>query len=135
MNEIGHGHVIKYAYLWKREQLKGEESGRKTRPTCVMVIVAGADGRKSTLLFPITSQPPGSETLYVEVPDIEAHRAKLRRPAWIIVSEFNVDDPATSYALEDTKPLGRFSLRFMSHIAAAAAAAIRAGRSKAVPRK
>ncbi|RWC26294.1 MAG: hypothetical protein EOS73_14120 [Mesorhizobium sp.] len=43
MTEPGHGHVI-LSYLWAREFDRGEESGRKARPTCVMVIVAGKDG-------------------------------------------------------------------------------------------
>jgi hypothetical protein len=135
MNEIGHGDIIKYSYLWAREYDGGEETGRKTRPACVMVTVMGPDRRKNTLIFAITSQPPRSDTLSIEVPTTEARRGKLRQPAWVIVSEFNLDDPTTSFALDDIKPIGQFSRKFMSIVAAAAAAAIRAGRSRSVPRK
>ncbi|WP_245318934.1 hypothetical protein [Mesorhizobium temperatum] len=42
-------------------------------------------------------------------------------PAWVIVDEFNTDDLATSWALDDAKPLGRFTRKFMSRIASEAA--------------
>jgi hypothetical protein len=135
MTEIGHGAIIKYSYLWAREYDGGEETGRKTRPTCVMVTFMGPDRRKNTLLFAITSQPPRADRLSVEVPATEARRGKLRQPAWVIVSEFNLDDPTTSFALDDIEPIGQFSRKFMSVVAAAAADAIRAGRSRSVPRK
>ena len=41
MAEIGHGDIIKYSYVWHREHLRGEVSGRKARPACVMLIVVG----------------------------------------------------------------------------------------------
>ena len=135
MTEPEHGQVILYSYLWAREFDRGEESGRKARPTCVMLIVAGKDGRRRTLLFPITSQPPRDGARFVAIPETEARRARLDTPAWVIVDEFNTDDLATSWALEDTRPLGRFTRKFMSRIAAEAAAAIRAGAARSVPRR
>jgi hypothetical protein len=134
MSEIGHGSVIRYAYLWAREHDRGEESGRKARPTCIMLITRGQDDRETPLFFPITSRSPGPDTHVVEIPEIEARRARLYTPAWVIVDEFNTDDIATSFAIEDHEPLGVFSRAFMARIAAAAAAAIRTGRSRAVPR-
>jgi len=81
MNEPEHGQVILYSYLWAREYDRGEESGRKARPTCVMLIVASKDGRPKPLLFAITSQPPRSGARSVEIPETEARRAKLHTPA------------------------------------------------------
>lgn len=130
-----HGQVILYSYLWAREHERGEESGRKARPTCVMLIVAGKDGRQRPLLFPITSRPPGPSTRFVEIPETEARRAKLYTPAWVIVDEFNTDNLKTSWAVEDAEPLGQFSRKFMSRIAAEAAAAIRDGAIRSVPRR
>jgi hypothetical protein len=130
-----HGQVILYSYLWAREHDRGEDSGRKARPTCVMLIVAGKDGHRKPLLFPITSRPPGPSTRFVEIPETEARRAKLYTPAWVIVDEFNTDDLKTSWAIEDAEPLGQFSRKFMSRIAAEAAAAIRAGGARSVPRR
>lgn len=135
MIDPAHGQVILYSYLWAREHDRGEESGRKARPTCVLLIMAGKDGRPRPLLFPITSRPPGPSTRFVEIPETEARRAKLYTPAWVIVDEFNTDDLATSWAIEDAEPLGQFSRRFMSRIAAEVAAAIRASGVRSVPRR
>jgi hypothetical protein len=134
MPDFSHGHVILYSYLWVREFEKGEESGRKARPTCVMLIMRGRDGKQAPLLFPITSKHPLPGAFAVEVPETEARRANLYSPSWVIVDEFNLDDLARSHSIEDSEPLGIFSRKFMSSIAAAAAAAMRKGVSRSVPR-
>jgi hypothetical protein len=134
VSEIGHGSVIRYAYLWAREHGRGEETGRKSRPTCVMLITRSRDGREIPLFFPITSRDPVAGAHAVEIPEIEARRVRLYTPAWVIVDEFNTDDIKTSFAIEDRQPLGVFSRAFMARVAAAASAAIRAGHSRAVPR-
>lgn len=135
MTEFAHGDIILYSYLWARERDRGEESGRKARPTCVMLILVGKDGRPKPLLFPITSRSPGPGAWAVEIPETEARRANLYTPAWVIVDEFNADDLATSWAIEDATPLGRFSRKFMGRIAAEAGHAIRAGKMRNVPRR
>ncbi|MGU3495852.1 hypothetical protein ACLBXM_17565 [Xanthobacteraceae bacterium A53D] len=135
MTDSRHGDVILYSYLWAREHERGEETGRKGRPTCVMLILAGKDGQPRPLLFPITSQPPRPGVRYVPIPETEARRAKLYTPAWVIVDEFNTDDLTRSWAVEDPTPLGQFSRKFTSRIAAEAAAAIRAGAVRNVPRR
>lgn len=134
MTKIGHGSVIRYSYLWAREHDRGEDAGRKARPVCIMLIMRSTDGLETSLFFPITSRSPGPDTHAVEIPEIEARRARLYSPAWVIVDEFNTDDIATSFAIEDREPLGIFSRSFMAHIAAAAAAAIRTGQSRIVQR-
>ncbi|MDP9839389.1 hypothetical protein J2T09_004165 [Neorhizobium huautlense] len=134
MSSFAHGDVILYSYLWAREYDRGEESGRKARPTCVMLIVTGSDGRNKSLLFPITSQPPGSERWAIEIPPVEARSANLRMPAWVIIDEFNTDDLAASFAVEKQSPIGRFSKGFMSRIAAEAAKAMRAASARTIPR-
>jgi hypothetical protein len=134
MSSAKTGDVVLYAYLWAREHQRGEESGRKARPACVMVLFKHAKGKETTLLFPITSQKPLPRMQAVEIPETEARRARLYSPAWIIVSEFNTDNLDSSFALEDREPLGTFSSKFMSMVAARAAAAVRAGASRSVPR-
>jgi hypothetical protein len=133
MNSAKTGDVVLYSYLWAREHDRGEESGRKARPVCLMIIFKDSAGKESTLLFPITSQPPLPQTKAIAIPETEARRARLSVPAWVVVSEFNTDDLLTSYALEDREPLGTFSDKFMSMVASHAAAAIRAGMSRAIP--
>jgi hypothetical protein len=135
MTEIVHGSVILYSYLWAREHKRGEESGRKARPACVMIILRGLGGLETPLLFPITSRSPLQGRRAVEIPETEARRARLYTPAWVIVDEFNTDDLETSFAIEDRVPLGVFSRKFMARIAAEAAAAIRAEGAQAVPRR
>ncbi|MER9216315.1 hypothetical protein NKI54_30610 [Mesorhizobium sp. M0663] len=85
----------------------------------------------------LSNHEPAATTCahYVEIPETEARRATLFTPAWVIVDEFNTDDLATSWALEDAKPLGQFTRKFMSRIAGEAAAAIRAGAARTVPRR
>ena len=134
MNSAKTGDVVLYSYLWAREHDQGEESGRKARPACVMVLFKNDTGRETTLLFPITSQKPALQAEAVGIPETEARRARLYWPAWIIVSEFNTDDLTKSFALEDREPLGTFSGKFISIVAARAAAAIRKGSSRSVPR-
>lgn len=134
MSSAKTGDVVLYSYLWAREHERGEESGRKARPACVMVLFKDRAGKETTLLFPITSQRPSYDAHAVEIPQMEARRARLYSPAWIIVSEFNSDDLAESFALEEREPLGTFSGKFMAIVAAKAAAVIRAGASRSVPR-
>lgn len=87
------------------------------------------------LLFPVTSRRPLPGRRFVEIPETEARRARLYTPAWLIVDEFNRDDLRASFAVEDREPLGAFSRKFMAKIAAEAAAAIRAGGTRAIPRR
>ena len=135
MAEIGHGDIIKYSYVWHREHLRGEVSGRKARPACVMLIVVGTGRKQRALLFPITSQPPGSDTVALAVPETEARRAKLYQPAWVILDEHNQDDLEKSFALEDARPVGQFSKAFMLKLAMQVRAVMRGRRMKIVPRR
>jgi hypothetical protein len=134
MVDLVHGQVVLYSYLWWREHLRGEETGRKARPSCVMIVVSQRNGSRQAILFPITSSPPASGTAAVPVPDMEARRAKLYTPAWVIVEEFNSDDPDNALALDDAQPLGVFSRKFIGQIAAEAAKAARAKGIRAIPR-
>lgn len=67
-----------------------------------MIAVAGANC-KATLLFPTICQQPSPGANATEIPDIEALRARLYQPAWVIIDEFNRDDLTTSYALEEAR--------------------------------
>lgn len=129
------GLVLRYSYLWAREHDRGEESGRKTRPTCVQVIVSSQHGSEISLLFPITSQPPNPGTRALALPEMEAQRARIRLPAWVIVDEWNEEiDLERSFFIDDPKPLGAFSKAFMKRIREAAIEAIKAKRYRAIPR-
>lgn len=134
------GLVIRYHYLWQRQALAGEETGRKVRPVCV-VIPVGATGT-DVVLFPLTTQPPGSDRLAVQVPETERRRLRLKGdgPAWIILDEGNRDELPGSYHLEPValNPVrfhyGVFSPAFMRVVLTTLAQAIRAQRLKVVSR-
>jgi hypothetical protein len=93
-----------------------------------MALFKDGGGRQTTIVFPIISRKPSPETSAIEIPETEAQRVRLYAPARIIVTEFNTDDLAASFALEDRGLPGRYSGKFMSMVASRAAAAIRAAR-------
>ncbi|MCA0248972.1 MAG: hypothetical protein LCH93_20365 [Proteobacteria bacterium] len=125
------GDIVAYHYLWSRQAEAGEETGRKARPTCLLIATRGDPQR--LYLFPITTQAPHGRAA-VAIPDIERRRAGLGAPSWVIVDELNL---ATSDALHDVaapKPLGSFSPAFLRSIARVAADRITQGLTKIVRR-
>lgn len=120
------GLVIRYYFLWSREEERGETSGRKARPACVQLVMGAREGWPNpALLFPITSQTPMDNDIALEIPVIELKRLKLRGPAWIVLSEMNSErDFEHSDAIADTMPLGRFSPAFTTIIRREARSAI-----------
>jgi len=135
MIEPANGLVIRYSYLWAREYDRREESGRKDRPACVQIIVAGTKAGTIVALFPVTSQPPHPDRTALEIPETEARRVGLAVQAWIVVDEWNLDNLATSPHIADSRPLGIFSSVFMRRVRDAAAARVRARRYLSVPRR
>jgi len=117
------GTIVRYPYLWKWQDARGETEGRKDRPTCVLVAARrpGPDVTHLALLA-ISSQPPTDGEVALEVPEIECRRGGLAdwRQAWITVGEYNYDIAERSYYLElDQRPLGRFGKPFVMRVAAA----------------
>jgi hypothetical protein len=129
------GLVISYNYLWAREYDRREESGRKSRPACVQIIIADRGGATVVALFPITSQPPAVERTALEIPEMDARRIGLSTPSWIVVDEWNLDDLAKSPHIADARPIGPLSTAFMKRVRAAAADRIRARRYRSIPRR
>jgi hypothetical protein len=129
------GHVIHYDYLWRREFERGEESGRKTRPVCVTVVLPGRLDVTRILVFPITSQPPGPHRIAMAVPDTELRRVGLRGPAWVVLDESNTDLWEGSFHVVNRTPMGRFSYVFFDRLRSAALGQLNAGRLRPVPRR
>ncbi|ANT55005.1 hypothetical protein A6B35_33965 (plasmid) [Mesorhizobium amorphae CCNWGS0123] len=87
-----------------------------------MVAVRGARDGLTHLALAITTKPPTSDRVGLEVSAIECRRAGLTdlKRCWIVVDEYNCDIAERSRYIEsDGKPLGRFSKAFMMKIAAA----------------
>jgi hypothetical protein len=112
------GQVFEYRYLWRWQKASGETEGRKPRPCCVAIVVQTDAGETMLFVAPITSKPPASGRIGLQVPVTEAKRAKLDQdaPLWVMVDELNADILERSYVLEDRVPRGSFSARFLDEI-------------------
>jgi hypothetical protein len=110
---IRSGSVIAYPYLWEREALSGETSGRKSRPSAVVIRKPSANGDILALLA-ITSKAPAGGQTAIEIPEAEKRRAGLDGDLrlWIVLDEYNVDVVGSSFYLEPQKPIGSFSRAF-----------------------
>ena len=88
------GLVIPYAYLWRREHEAGEESGRKTRP-CLVVIVMRREGAPTprVAVAPITTGSPSVARAAVSIPArVKVHLGLDARPSWVLCDEYNAFD-------------------------------------------
>jgi hypothetical protein len=112
-DDIQTGCVIEYQYLWRREALSGQIEGSKRRPSAVAFRMAG---KQSDIIYlmPITTKAPDTNTLAIEVPQIEKKRAGLDLDyrQWIILSEMNADIIPGSFVLEPHAKIGMFSKAF-----------------------
>jgi len=81
------GMVINYAYLWRREADRGQEEGRKYRPSAI--VVASKAGR--VLVVPITHSPPPAGSTAIELPKQIKDQLKLDdERSWLITNEANI---------------------------------------------
>jgi len=86
------GLVIRYAYLWRREQDAGREEGDKDRPCAIVLALARQeDKRPRVVVLAVTHTPPQPPTEGVELPAEAKRRLGLdEERSWVIVSEANV---------------------------------------------
>lgn len=126
------GDVAEFYYLWHREELAGEESGRKPRPVCIVVKTPG--NPEVVFLFPFTSKSPLAGQVALEVPEIECRRVGLATPCWIILDEFNRVEMDKDYDFASTEPIGSVSAAFLREIAATIRQAVRSATIKVVNR-
>jgi len=85
------GSVIRYAYLWADENLRGQEEGRKDRPALVLALsVKEIDGAINVLVLAVTHTPPTGPADAVPFPQDAKRRIGLDdAPAWIVTTEAN----------------------------------------------
>lgn len=112
------GQVFDYHYLWKWQADRGETEGRKTRPSCVVIVVVNEAGHHVMFIAPITSKTPDQDRTALEIPETEARRAQLdsQLSLWVILDELNADVLEASYTIEDRSPRGSFSPAFTDAI-------------------
>lgn len=126
------GDVAEFYYLWHREELAGEESGRKPRPVCIVIRTPG--NPDVVFLFPFTSRPPMGGQLALEVPEMECRRVGLVAPCWIILDEYNRVEMDKDYDFASSERIGSVSPAFLREIAATIRQAVQSARMKAVNR-
>jgi hypothetical protein len=82
---------VRYAYLWRREHVRGREEGSKDRPCAIIAAVrAGGRGAFRELVLPITHRPPEDARLAVETPLTVKRRLHLDGArSWVVISEWN----------------------------------------------
>jgi len=106
------GLVIPYVYLWRREHESGEESGRKTRPSLIIIAVKiAATGRLRVAVTPITSRQPDPTRAAIELPPrVKTHLGLDAPRSWVICDEYNEFEwPGVDL---DTTPSGDASYGF-----------------------
>ena len=99
------GLVIRYDYLWSRESAQGRAQG-KDRPACIVVASDNSARPRFVVLLPITHSSPRDGDVAIEIPTRVRRAIGLdAEPAWIIVSEYNVDEwPSPGVAPIPGKP-------------------------------
>jgi hypothetical protein len=85
------GLVIRFNYLWRREQLAGGENARYPRPCAVVLMLRrDVDGTLLVLVAPITHSPPVGEVSALRLPErVKAYLGLDAEPSWIVVDEVN----------------------------------------------
>lgn len=126
------GDVAEFYYLWHREALQGEESGRKPRPVCIVIKTPG--NPDVVFLFPFTSKSPTSGQLAIAVPETECRRIGLVAPCWIILEEYNRVEMDKTYDFVSSERIGSVSTAFLREIAATIRKASKVSALKAVKR-
>jgi hypothetical protein len=85
------GLVIPYAYLWRHEHRKGQEEGRKVRPTVIVLAVQSPKGGAPRVtVAPITHTPPAKDGEAIELPPRVKQALGLDDDrSWIVLDEVN----------------------------------------------
>jgi hypothetical protein len=85
------GLVIRYAYLWRREALRGQEEGVKDRPCAVVLAHRTEAGITRVYALPITHTAPADDKQAIEIPaEVKARLGLDGERSWIVVTEANV---------------------------------------------
>jgi hypothetical protein len=84
------GLVIRYAYLWRREYLDGQDEGVKDRPCAIILARQIVEGETQVVVLPITHEPPRNAQDAIEIPPETKRRLGLDSDkSWIVITEAN----------------------------------------------
>lgn len=62
------GLVIRYAYLWRAEHLRGQEEGVKDRPCAIVLAPERIGDDTHVVVLPVTHSPPDKSVAALEIP-------------------------------------------------------------------
>lgn len=83
--------VIRYAYLWRDEAMRGQEEGSKDRPAVIVLARKRSNEDTRVVVVPITHSRPRDDATAIEVPAPTARRLGLDdERSWIVTREANV---------------------------------------------
>lgn len=84
------GLVIRYAYLWRDDDLKGRDEGVKDRPCAIILARDTRDHEIQVVVLPVTHTPPNDPDDALEIPAETRRRLGLdEQQSWIILTEAN----------------------------------------------
>jgi hypothetical protein len=84
------GLVIRYAYLWRWEYLKGQDEGVKDRPCAIILARQMVEGEAQVIVLPVTHEAPRNPEDAIEIPLETKRRLGLDDDrSWIVVTEAN----------------------------------------------
>lgn len=85
------GLVIRYAYLWQREQAADRDTGSKARPCAIVLSIDNPEDRTEVVVVPITHSPPLDATWSISMPPgVKRHLGLDPQPSWVVATEANV---------------------------------------------
>lgn len=109
------GLVIHYEYLWRHENLRGEESGEKRRPCAIIIGLVSEGGEIETVVAPITHREPTPPSEGIEIPlRVKQHLGLDDRRSWVIVTDLNAFPwPGIDIYPVPNSPPGTFAYGFL----------------------
>jgi hypothetical protein len=134
------GLVIRYAYLWKREQNAGLEDASKDRPCAIVLSILDQDGEREVLVLPVTHSQPEHADDAIEIPPATKQRLGLDADrSWIVLTEANEfvwpgpdlrplprsDMSTIAYGMLPPRFFAHVRDRFLEHIERRQASAVR----------
>ena len=84
------GLVIRYAYLWRSEHLRGQEEGAKDRPCAIVLAPERTGGDTHVVVLPVTHSAPEEAATALEIPSAIKRSLGLdTQRSWVVFSESN----------------------------------------------
>lgn len=84
------GLVVRYAYLWRREYLEGQDEGVKDRPCAIILARQIVEGETQVVVLPVTHEAPGNPQDAIEIPLETKQRLGLDSDrSWVVITEAN----------------------------------------------